>query len=78
MSAKEENSLFSSSSAITNGLVGLGCGVAYGITSPLVGHPIDTIKTKMQAQQVWVFVCGTIVFRIARLSFSIMKISCKY
>ena len=26
-------------------------GVAYGITSVLVGHPFDTIKTKMQAQK---------------------------
>ena len=26
-------------------------GVLYGTTSVLVGHPLDTIKTKMQAQQ---------------------------
>ena len=32
------------------GLFGLGTGVLYGTTSVLVGHPLDTIKTKMQAQ----------------------------
>ncbi len=31
-------------------LFGMGCGVLYGLTSPLIGHPFDTIKTKMQAQ----------------------------
>ena len=30
---------------------GLGVGVLYGTTSVCVGHPFDTIKTKMQAQQ---------------------------
>jgi solute carrier family 25 carnitine/acylcarnitine transporter 20/29 len=29
---------------------GLGCGVLYGLTSPLIGQPLDTVKTKMQAQ----------------------------
>ena len=32
------------------GLIGLGVGVLYGTTSVLVGHPFDTVKTKMQAQ----------------------------
>ncbi len=32
------------------GLIGLGVGVLYGTTSVVVGHPFDTIKTKMQAQ----------------------------
>ncbi|CAH1242899.1 SLC25A13 [Branchiostoma lanceolatum] len=32
------------------GLIGLGVGVLYGTTSVTVGHPLDTIKTKMQAQ----------------------------
>lgn len=32
------------------GLIGLGVGVLYGTTSVCVGHPFDTIKTKMQAQ----------------------------
>ena len=31
-------------------LFGLGTGVLYGTTSVTVGHPFDTIKTKMQAQ----------------------------
>jgi len=29
---------------------GMLCGCIYGVTSPLVGHPFDTVKTKMQAQ----------------------------
>ena len=33
------------------GLIGLGVGVLYGTTSVVVGHPFDTIKTKMQAQR---------------------------
>lgn len=33
------------------GVIGLGVGVLYGTTSVVVGHPFDTIKTKMQAQQ---------------------------
>ena len=32
------------------GLIGLGVGVLYGTTSVAVGHPFDTVKTKMQAQ----------------------------
>ena len=32
------------------GLITLGTGVLYGGTSVLVGHPFDTIKTKMQVQ----------------------------
>ncbi|GAB1610652.1 mitochondrial ornithine transporter 2-like [Argonauta hians] len=32
------------------GAIGLGVGVLYGLTSITVGHPIDTIKTKMQGQ----------------------------
>lgn len=31
-------------------LLGLGVGVLYGTTSVAVGHPFDTVKTKMQAQ----------------------------
>lgn len=33
------------------GLIGLGVGVLYGTTNVMVGHPFDTIKTKMQAQR---------------------------
>mmetsp|Transcript_4006 Transcript_4006/g.14897 ORF Transcript_4006/g.14897 Transcript_4006/m.14897 type:complete len:308 (-) Transcript_4006:62-985(-) len=29
---------------------GTGCGIIFGLSSPLIGHPLDTIKTKMQAQ----------------------------
>lgn len=29
---------------------GLVCGTIYGLVSPLIGQPLDTIKTKMQAQ----------------------------
>ncbi|XP_013389954.1 mitochondrial arginine transporter BAC2-like [Lingula anatina] len=35
---------------IKEGFIGLGVGVLYGTTSVAVGHPFDTIKTKMQAQ----------------------------
>ncbi|KAI8509199.1 hypothetical protein Bbelb_130470 [Branchiostoma belcheri] len=35
---------------LKEGLIGLGVGVLYGTTSVTVGHPLDTIKTKMQAQ----------------------------
>lgn len=33
------------------GLISLGAGVTFGVTSIIVGHPMDTIKNKMQAQQ---------------------------
>eukprot|EP00386_Alphamonas_edax_P010347 GDKI01033494.1.p1 GENE.GDKI01033494.1~~GDKI01033494.1.p1 ORF type:complete len:226 (-),score=64.66 GDKI01033494.1:57-734(-) len=32
------------------GMFGLGTGVLYGLTSVAIGHPFDTVKTKMQAQ----------------------------
>jgi len=35
---------------IKEGAIGLGVGVLYGLTNVCVGHPLDTIKTKMQAQ----------------------------
>jgi solute carrier family 25 (mitochondrial carnitine/acylcarnitine transporter), member 20/29 len=35
--------------SIEEGLSSLFCGALYGITSVVVGHPFDTIKTKMQA-----------------------------
>lgn len=35
---------------IKEGLLSTGAGVLYGLTSVAVGHPLDTIKTKMQAQ----------------------------
>jgi solute carrier family 25 carnitine/acylcarnitine transporter 20/29 len=38
---------------VEEGVFGLACGLVYGVTSPLVGHPFDTIKTKMQAQEAY-------------------------
>ncbi|XP_063962798.1 uncharacterized protein LOC129270805 [Lytechinus pictus] len=35
---------------LKEGAIGISVGVLYGTTSVLVGHPLDTIKTKMQAQ----------------------------
>lgn len=35
---------------IREGAIGLGVGVLYGFTTVVVGHPFDTLKTKMQAQ----------------------------
>ena len=32
------------------GVYGLGCGLLYGMTSAVVGQPLDSVKTKMQAQ----------------------------
>lgn len=32
------------------GLIALGTGVLYGATNAVVGHPMDTVKAKMQAQ----------------------------
>lgn len=34
-----------------DGLIGLGCGVGFGATGVSIGHPFDTVKTKMQAQR---------------------------
>lgn len=38
------------SDAITEFLISSVAGLAYGSTSVIVGHPLDTVKTKMQAQ----------------------------
>ena len=35
-------------SSSTEGIKGLFCGILFGVTSPLVGHPIDTWKTMLQ------------------------------
>jgi solute carrier family 25 carnitine/acylcarnitine transporter 20/29 len=32
-----------------SGISGLVCGVAFGVASPLAAHPLDTLKTRMQA-----------------------------
>ncbi|KAJ8040035.1 Mitochondrial substrate carrier family protein S [Holothuria leucospilota] len=36
---------------LKEGAIGLGVGVLYGVTSVVVGHPFDTVKSKMQAQR---------------------------
>lgn len=38
-----------SGSASAEGIRGLVCGVVFGLASPLAAHPLDTIKTRMQA-----------------------------
>jgi solute carrier family 25 carnitine/acylcarnitine transporter 20/29 len=40
----------SSGTSMTETLSGLACGLMYGFTSPIIGQPFDTIKTKMQAE----------------------------
>lgn len=46
-----QSSSSSNPNAWKEGAFGLLCGLVYGATSPIVGHPLDTIKTKQQAQQ---------------------------
>uniref|UniRef100_A0A1I8FKP0 Transmembrane transport n=1 Tax=Macrostomum lignano TaxID=282301 RepID=A0A1I8FKP0_9PLAT len=36
---------------LKEGGIGLGVGILYGVTNVVVGHPFDTMKTKMQAQR---------------------------
>lgn len=43
------NGLVGGGSGGTEGARGLVCGLLFGLTSPLVGHPLDSIKTRMQA-----------------------------
>jgi len=45
-----QGSLMGAGSGWREAFFGFGCGVLYGMTSPLIGHPFDTVKTKMQAQ----------------------------
>jgi solute carrier family 25 carnitine/acylcarnitine transporter 20/29 len=33
---------------VKEGAIGLGTGILFGLTNVVVGHPFDTIKTKMQ------------------------------
>jgi len=46
-----KGSLMKGGSLLDEGFFGILCGLAYGVTSPLVGQPFDTVKTKMQAQK---------------------------
>jgi len=48
-----QGALMGTGGVLKEGLFGLGCGVLFGLTSPLVGHPFDTLKTKMQAQEAY-------------------------
>ena len=48
MSSK--NTLAGSGTHLTEGLAGLTCGIAFGITTAVVGQPFDSLKTKMQAE----------------------------
>jgi len=41
--------LAGSGSTLEEGLIGLIGGALFGLVSPVVGHPLDTVKTKMQA-----------------------------
>jgi hypothetical protein len=50
MSSHRGVSLVGGGDGATEGLRGLFCGVVFGLTSPLIGHPLDSIKSKMQAQ----------------------------
>eukprot|EP01100_Stratorugosa_tubuloviscum_P014081 TRINITY_DN732_c2_g1_i1.p1 TRINITY_DN732_c2_g1~~TRINITY_DN732_c2_g1_i1.p1 ORF type:complete len:306 (-),score=129.10 TRINITY_DN732_c2_g1_i1:47-964(-) len=61
-------------SALKEGFFGLACGLLFGITLPLFGHPFDTIKTKMQAQGSYmkgdlVYVCKQMIKHEGFLSF---------
>ena len=40
-------------SSLEEGLISLTCGILYGATSVIVGHPFDTVKTKMQADSAY-------------------------
>lgn len=50
MAASSRTSLVGGGAASTEGWRGLACGALFGLSSPLLGHPIDTIKTTMQTQ----------------------------
>ena len=54
MSAQNDNSLHGAlagtGSSVEEALLGFMSGVVFGLVSPIVGHPLDTIKTKMQAE----------------------------
>lgn len=41
--------LVGNGNAASEGMRGMVCGVLFGVTSPIVGHPFDSIKTRMQA-----------------------------
>ena len=42
------STLVGDKSGVTEAIRGMVSGVAYGVTYAFIGHPIDSIKTKMQ------------------------------
>lgn len=46
-------SIIGNGNAIEEGFWSLACGVLFGATTVIVGHPFDTIKTRMQADSVY-------------------------
>ena len=48
MSSAAATALVGPGSSLQEGTRGLLCGVAFGLASPLAGHPLDTLKTMMQ------------------------------
>lgn len=57
--AKSKTTLVGSNNSLVEAIRGGFCGILYGLTSPLVGHPIDTVKTKVSPQNVYERVSGT-------------------
>jgi solute carrier family 25 carnitine/acylcarnitine transporter 20/29 len=46
-------SLVGTGSPQNEALKGIVCGLIYGFSTPLIGHPIDSIKTRMQADAIY-------------------------
>ena len=57
MSSQKDTSLHGAlagtGSSMEEAVLGFMSGVVFGIVSPVIGHPLDTIKTKMQAETVF-------------------------
>lgn len=50
--SKDKSVLVGSNSSLTEAARGMFCGILYGVTSPLAGHPIDTVKTKVRRRSI--------------------------
>jgi solute carrier family 25 carnitine/acylcarnitine transporter 20/29 len=48
-----KGSLAGTGSSWQEAMFGLASGVVFGLVSPIVGHPFDTVKTRMQAEQAY-------------------------
>lgn len=48
-----QGSLAGSGSSLKEAMFGLASGVVFGMVSPMVGHPFDTVKTRMQAEHAY-------------------------